>query len=58
MPYCEICEENGKKRKAVYECDNCGLKVCKKCDADNYGECPDCEPPRFREIKKESKRNK
>ena len=35
---------------AKYECNFCGMKVCKKHERESWGECPDCEPPGLREI--------
>lgn len=36
---------------AKYECTQCGIKVCKKHEEAEGGECPDCPPPIFRKIK-------
>jgi|LakMenEpi03Aug12_release.lakeMendotaPanAssembly.Ray.scaffolds.fasta_scaffold143423_5 hypothetical protein len=44
---CDNCD----KRVAKYRCSYCNYTVCKKCENELYGECPDCEPPRFIKIK-------
>ncbi len=38
-----ICDECG-KRKAIFECAMCSIKLCKDCANENYGECPSCDP--------------
>lgn len=45
--YCNICENEGRKRVAKYNCNTCGLCVCKKCEGECMGECPECPPPFF-----------
>ena len=49
--YCEVCAWDDIKKKASLVCPMCDTYVCKKC-ADKYGgECADCPPPYYREIK-------
>ena len=45
--YCSECDENGKKKLAKYKCVICGYPVCKKCENELMGECPNCQPPFF-----------
>jgi len=39
------------KRLATRECSICGLAVCDKHEEELSGDCPNCEPPYFVNIK-------
>lgn len=53
---CDQCAWDDKKRIAKYECELCGGGACEKHFMTYNGDCADCPPPQYREIKKVAKK--